>query len=76
MGSKPVNHELGTGFVTLRCPECGKSAEVVMTLSTRLTVEVESGSLRPVLKAKPVEHSCHGDTHTAPMFGVEQNGAS
>ena len=22
MGSKPVNHELGTGFVTLRCPEC------------------------------------------------------
>lgn len=50
--------DCGNYVVIMRCPRCREPQEVFVGIQTRLTVDLENATLRPVLKAKAVDHMC------------------
>lgn len=50
--------ECGGYVLVMRCPSCKCPAEVFITVSTRLTVDVAGASLRPAFHGTALEHKC------------------
>ena len=50
--------DCGGYVLVMRCPTCKCAAEVFVTISTRLTVDVGGAALRPAFHGTALEHKC------------------
>ena len=61
----PINYiDCGAFVLLLKCPRCGVGQECYITLTARLTVDVEAAALSAKLHTKSVDHRCAGGGYT------------
>lgn len=58
MAEQMPSIDCGGYVLVMRCPSCKCPAEVFITISTRLTVDVGGASLRPAFHGTALEHKC------------------